>query len=85
MLDFAIGADIYTNAILRRLRITDVSVVPQAVKRTETVVVCEIDVGEDMTNFAGSLNGGCAAWLLDSYVLSACILQLHRRGWSDVG
>ncbi|KAI0034355.1 HotDog domain-containing protein [Vararia minispora EC-137] len=53
--------------VLRRVRIMEVSVQPKADEpsQVETVIVCETEVERDMLNAAGSMHGGCGAYLVD--------------------
>jgi len=47
-------------------------------KKWECEVVCEITVAPDMTNFGGTLHGGCVAFLVDNCTsLALSLLQAH--------
>ncbi|KAF4601439.1 hypothetical protein EYR40_004874 [Pleurotus pulmonarius] len=70
----------FAGAIGRRIQLTDVSLVenPEEPMTTESRVVCELRVTEDMVNLEGNLHGGCSVYLVD--VCSALPLSAWRAG-----
>ncbi|KIJ41072.1 hypothetical protein M422DRAFT_172807 [Sphaerobolus stellatus SS14] len=50
-----------------RMKIVEVSVnpMPGAPKRKEGLVICELEVEQDMVNGGGNMHGGCSAYLID--------------------
>ncbi|KAF8588084.1 hypothetical protein K439DRAFT_703312 [Ramaria rubella] len=57
----------FADSVGARLRVTEVDIRPKqtALRKEEAVVVCEVDVLEDMVNGGGNMHGGCSAYLID--------------------
>lgn len=53
--------------VAKRIAVTDVTIEEKkdAPGKTETTLVCEHDVQEDMVNAGGNLHGGASAFLVD--------------------
>ncbi|KAH8109507.1 HotDog domain-containing protein [Phellopilus nigrolimitatus] len=57
----------FSDAIGGRIKIIEVNIQEKAQEpqKQEGMVVCEIDVEEDMVNGSGNIHGGCSAYLVD--------------------
>ncbi|VDB99549.1 unnamed protein product [Peniophora sp. CBMAI 1063] len=53
--------------VATRIQVTDIAIEEKkgAPGKTETTLVCELDVREDMVNAGGNLHGGASAFLVD--------------------
>ncbi|PPQ63157.1 hypothetical protein CVT24_005797 [Panaeolus cyanescens] len=64
---FGVDNKIFGEDIQKRLKVTEISIVPKAEesKKTEARFVMETEVAEDMLNGGGNIHGGCSAFLVD--------------------
>jgi len=57
----------FADTIGARIRVKEISINqhPNSAKRKQGVVICELEVEQDMINGAGNMHGGCSAYLID--------------------
>ncbi|KAI9508130.1 HotDog domain-containing protein [Russula earlei] len=82
--DFVSRPGVFGASVGHRVVITEASTVPKAEEpsRSETRIVCEVNVTEDMLNPAGALHGACAAFLIDTCTTLVFIAAVRTPGVS---
>ncbi|KAI0034351.1 hypothetical protein K488DRAFT_84080 [Vararia minispora EC-137] len=68
---FGYGEKGFVLDIVRRIKVAEVSMVQQegSRRKKEIVVVCEMDVEQDMLDARTLLHGGASAYLVDVFAL----------------